>query len=95
MEIRNINNVRGIENNKLNNVNRDNVSRSSERDDVQISAEARKLAEEKKIQDMLRNAPDVREDRIAEVKAKLESGAYDTEEVLNDVAEKLMKVLGL
>ena len=95
MEIRNIGNVRGIDQNKVNQVNWKKSSKTVGKDNVQISDEARKLAEEQRIQDTLKNAPDVREDRIAEVKAKLESGAYDNEEVMNNVAEKLMKVLGL
>ena len=39
--------------------------------------------------------PDVRVDRIAEVKQKIESGYYDSEEFIDKLADKLMKEFGI
>ena len=70
MEIRNVNNIVGIEQTHTSKANKYKTNHSLGNDDVQISTEARQLAEEQKIQDAIQNAPDVREDRIAEVRAK-------------------------
>lgn len=93
--IRNVGNIRGIDQNKVSKVNHREDSSTPGQDDVRISEEAKRLAEEQRIQSLVNSAPDIREDRVAEVKAKLESGAYDNPEVLDNVAEKLLKVLGL
>lgn len=95
MEIRGVNGVGGINNDRINKLNEKVTTHQAGSDDVQISDEAKKLSEISAFQQIVESAPDVREDKIAEVKAKLESGAYDNEEVMNSVAEKLMKVLGL
>ncbi len=96
MEIRGIDNVRGIDNNsKINKlVKKDNES-TQVPDSAEISKEAKQLAEEAKIRETLAKVPDVREDKIQQAKEKLENGAYNKEEVINTVAERLMKVLGL
>lgn len=95
MEIRGINGIGNVNNDRLNKAN--NVSRatSAGSDNVEISEEAKKLSELASYQKIVEASPDIREDRIAEVKAKLESGAYDNDEVMLAVADKLMKVLGL
>lgn len=97
MEIRDVGNVNRVNNESK--INKTNVKRdadaSSRLDDVQISDEARQKADMARIQNILDNTPDVRQDRIDEVKARMERGDYDNEEVMNKVAEKLMKVLGL
>ena len=96
MDIRGINGINPIDNNKkLNKASSKIQQQKRGNDKVQISEEARKLAEEQKIQKALENAPDIRKDKIAEVKAKMANGEYDKPEVLNSVAEKLMKALGL
>ncbi|OHD54282.1 MAG: hypothetical protein A2Y33_16555 [Spirochaetes bacterium GWF1_51_8] len=96
MEINGLGGIRPIDNtNKPNKVNLKSDSLGLGSDNVEISEEAKKLAELSKYQEVVANSPDIREDKIAEVKAKLESGAYNNEEVMNAVAEKLMKVLGL
>ncbi len=95
MEIRGINGIGNVNNDRVNKAN--NVSRTTSlgSDNVEISEEAKKLSELAQFQKVVEASPDIREDRIAEVKAKLESGAYDNEEVMLTVAERLMKVLGL
>lgn len=95
MEIRGINGIGNVNNDRVNKTN--NVSRSTGlgSDNVEISDEAKKLSELAQFQKIVEASPDIREDRIAEVKARLESGAYDNDEVMMAVADKLMKVLGL
>ena len=96
MDIRGINGINPIDNNaKINKTPSKVQHQKAKNDKVQISEQARKLAEEQKIQKALENAPDVRKDKIAEVKAKMANGEYNKPEVLNSVAEKLMKVLAL
>lgn len=95
MEIRGINGLNPINNDRLNNVNSKKVSTSYGSDNVEISDEARKLAEQAQIREAVEASPDIREDKIAEVKERLQNGYYDNEEVLNDVAAKLLDVLNL
>jgi anti-sigma28 factor (negative regulator of flagellin synthesis) len=96
MEIRGIDNVRGIDNNsKINRVVKKDNESAQVPDSADISIEAKQLAEEAKIRETMGKIPDVREDRIQEAREKLQSGAYNRDEVINTVAERLMKVLGL
>lgn len=95
MEIRGVNGIGGVNNENVNKVNNRKSTHSPGNDDVQISEEAQKLSELSSYQKIVEEAPDIREDKVAEVKAKLESGAYDNEEVMNTVAENIMRALGL
>ncbi len=94
MEIRGVDPLRGInQDSKINKLPRRDGRDTS--DEVEISEEARQLAEAAKIEDVVRQSADIREDRVAEVKAKLERGEYNTQEVIDKVAERIMKALGL
>ncbi len=96
MEIRGIDNVRGIDNNsKINKVVKKDSDAAQVQDSTEISVEAKQLAEEAKIRETMARVPDVRADKVQEAKEKLKSGEYNKEEVINTVAERLMKVLGL
>jgi negative regulator of flagellin synthesis FlgM len=95
MEIRGVDNIGRVDNNsKINKVNKTDKT-SSTSDIADISSEAKQLADIQRAKAAVDKSPDIRQDRIAEVKAKLEKGAYDNEEVMNKVAEKIMKALGL
>ncbi len=59
-------------------------------DTVDISQEAMTLAETKKIIDMVKKAPDVRADRVAEVSEKLKDPNYIDNTLISSVADKLM-----
>lgn len=96
MEIRGVDGVRGIDSSKVNKTQRkDSFETRDVSDSADISMEAKQRLEEEKIKSIINNTPDVREDRIQEVKAKLERGDYNNENVMNVVAEKIMKALGL
>ena len=95
MEIRGVDGINRVDNNsKINKVSKKNETSSSS-DVAEISSEAKQMADIQKAKVAVDKSPDVRQDKIEEVKAKLESGAYDNEEVMNKVAEKIMKALGL
>ena len=96
MEIRGIDNVRGIDNNsKITKIVKKENDSAQVPDSAVISNEAKQLAEEAKIRETMAKVPDVREDRIQQAREKLQNGSYNKEEVMNTVAERLMKVLGL
>ncbi|MGC8765238.1 MAG: flagellar biosynthesis anti-sigma factor FlgM [Brevinematia bacterium] len=97
MEIRGVDGIRGVDNNsRINRVTKksDGEARNLS-DSAEISTEAKQRLEEEKLNSIMKNTPDVREDRITEVREKLSRGDYNKEEVINVVAERIMKALGL
>ena len=86
---------------KIQKTNMSNVSKINtnvgftEVDSVSISKEAQKAQEHSQILNRIQNAPDVRTNRVEEVKKKLLQGDYDDIDnaLLDQVSEKLVKVL--
>lgn len=64
-------------------------------DSIDVSREAKKSAELLRSMDVIRTAPDIREDRIREVKARLQDPNYINEAVVNSVADKLANLFGI
>ncbi|MGL1893111.1 MAG: flagellar biosynthesis anti-sigma factor FlgM [Spirochaetaceae bacterium] len=64
-------------------------------DSIKVSKSAISKAELIKAANVANNAPDIREDRVAEVKAKLADPNYINDTVINSVAEKIMEDFGL
>jgi len=64
-------------------------------DSVDFSDEARIKAELFQMTEQVKNAPDVRADRIAEVKKKLEDPNYIDNVVVEHVAEQIMDMFGV
>lgn len=65
-------------------------------DKVQISSEGLKAVEDARYTQIVRDVPDVREERVQEIKAKIASGEYDKEidnKILNIVADKILTQL--
>lgn len=66
-------------------------------DKVEISSEARSMQVNKNLAadaaDKLRIEPEIRLDRISEVKKKIEENYYDSREAMEKVAETLMRNL--
>ena len=65
-------------------------------DSIVISKEAQAAQETAKIIETVKNSsPDIRQDRIQEVKEKMQKGHYDTpdNEILDRVAEKIAQIL--
>lgn len=94
MSINKINSVNGVnEYAKMNSASQ--AGKTSIKDSVSISNEALNRSEQKRIIEMIKSAPDVRVDRIAEVKAKLAANPnyFDDVAVVSETADKLMNDL--
>lgn len=66
-----------------------------EGDLVDFSSEARVKAEMFRAAEIVRSAPDVRADRVAEVKAKLEDPNYIDDVVIENTAEQIMDMFSI
>lgn len=64
-------------------------------DSISFSEEAKSKGEIFKATEEVRLAPEVRQDRIDEVKEKLKDPSYISERIIESVADSVMKVLGL
>ena len=88
MSINKINSVNGI--NEYARMNSASQTRKTDiKDSVSISNEAISRSEQKRIIEMVKSAPDVRADRIAEVKAKLAANPnyFDDVNVVSKTAD--------
>ncbi len=75
-----------------------NAERESVRsghDSIEISSEARVLAEEMYLSEIAAGTPDVRADRVAQVKEKLQDPSYLSASVISSTADKIMESFGL
>jgi negative regulator of flagellin synthesis FlgM len=63
-------------------------------DSINLSEEAKSKAEIYKATESAKNAGDIRWDRVAEVKRKLEDPNYISDDVIEVVARKIMDQLG-
>jgi negative regulator of flagellin synthesis FlgM len=64
-------------------------------DSINVSEEARSRSEIFKAAEAAKTAPDMRLDRVEEVKRKLQDPSYPSEEVIEKTAEGVMKAFGL
>jgi negative regulator of flagellin synthesis FlgM len=64
-------------------------------DSINVSEEARSRSEIFKATEAARTAPNVRADRVEEVKRKLQDPSYPSDEVIEKTAEGVMKAFGL
>ena len=68
-------------------------------DKIEISTAAKKLQDSQAIFKSavaaLKNTPEVREDKVQEVRDKIEQGYFSSKEVKGDLAEKLLRNFGL
>jgi negative regulator of flagellin synthesis FlgM len=89
-KVGNINNI--YETKKTKNVQRvDGVSTSN--DSVEISTEGLRAIEEARYTQMVKQAPDIRSDRVREIKAQIDAGTYDKDlddKVVSMVADKIL-----
>ena len=86
--------------NPLNNVQNirktDNAANvSSQTDSISVSKEAVEKAEAYYLDKVAAETPNVRADRIAEVKAKIKDPSYLSDEVILSTAEKVMSGFGI
>ncbi len=71
------------------------VVRKSDSDSINVSDEAKRSAELLKAADTAKSSPDIRMDRVEEVKAKLQDPNYINDKVINSVADSIMDMFGI
>jgi negative regulator of flagellin synthesis FlgM len=64
-------------------------------DSINVSEEARSRAEVFKATQAAKAAPDVRVDRVEEVKRKLQDPSYPSQEVIEQTADEILKSFGV
>lgn len=67
-------------------------STSQQSDEVNISQDAKLARTLNRAFENIETSPDVRQDRVEDVKEKLQEGFYDKPEVINEVADQLTDV---
>lgn len=70
------------------------TSKVGRNDSVQISSEAKEMAELEKISNIVKKSPDMRMDKIAAAKEKIKSGNYFNKKVAESIADKILISLG-
>jgi len=60
-------------------------------DSVEISSEAKKAAEQSKIAQVVKQTPNIRAERVREIKEQIANGTYDfnDDRIIDKVAEKI------
>lgn len=64
-------------------------------DSIELSAEAKSQAELLSAREIARSAPEIREDRVAAIKVKLQDPNYLNSAILESTAEGILKSFGL
>ena len=85
-QLNNVQNIRKTEN---------SAKVSSDSDSISVSKEAVQMAEAYYLDKVASETPDVRADRIAEVKAKIKDPSYLSDAVIMSTAEKFLTSVGL
>ena len=67
-------------------------------DSVQISPKARSLQSSQAVRkaalSALKTTPDIRDDKLKEVRQKIESGFYNQPQVINNIADRILDNIG-
>jgi len=84
----------------MNNINKSNSAhkapKSAGKDKIEVSAEAKARAEFHMASEAAKSSPDVRMDRIEEVRAKIQDPTYwNDDKLLSTMADNLLEVFGL
>ena len=69
------------------------VNESPKSDSISISSEAQERAELLRAQELVAAAPEVRAERVAELKEKINDPSYINDQVINATANKLIDAL--
>lgn len=93
-----IDKVGGI--NPLNNVQNthkveENDRMNAQKDSITVSPEAKEMAEVYYMKQVAADTPDVRADRVAEVKGKIKDPAYLNDAVIKSTADRILDAYGL
>jgi len=71
------------------------LERGKEKDSISLSSEAVEKAELYRAMELVSTADDVRVDRIAELKAKINDPSYINDTILRATADRIMDAFGL
>ena len=71
------------------------ADKGSSADSINVSAGAKEKAEVYQATEIAKASPDIRMDRIEEVKRKLEDPTYLSNKVIDELADKLMEYFNL
>ncbi|TFG63372.1 MAG: flagellar biosynthesis anti-sigma factor FlgM [Spirochaetales bacterium] len=71
------------------------VEKRDSTDSITVSEEAKSLAELYQVSESVKLSPDVRMDRVMEVKEKLKDPSYLSDKVIETVADRLMQLFDL
>jgi len=94
MNINSLGHVNSVINqNKANKVSK--PVETGEKDSIKISNDAKAMAEVYSASETVKATPDVRLDRIAEVREKLKDPSYIDNKVIESVAESVMDIFGI
>ena len=85
-QVNNVQNLRKTENTAK-------VSRDV--DSISVSEEAKEMAEAYYLEEVAKETPDVRADKIAELKEKIKDPNYLNNAVINSAADKFLSAIGL
>jgi negative regulator of flagellin synthesis FlgM len=69
------------------------VNESPKTDTISISQEAQEKAERLRVQALASSAPDVRLDRVAEIKSKINDPSYIDDRIIDATANRLIDAL--
>jgi len=73
----------------------DRAREASKSDTVSLSSEAREKAEIYQVVELIKSAPDLSAERIAEIRQRINDPAYINERILNATADKILESFGL
>ena len=68
---------------------------SGKTDSIEVSAEAKSAAETFHIVELVKNSPDVRNEKITEAKEKLQDPNYINDKLVNELADHIMESFGI
>lgn len=69
--------------------------KSQSNDSISVSSEAKLRSEMMQAVEQVRSMPDIRQDRVEEVRAKLQDPSYIDDRVVDTVADEIMTAFGL
>jgi negative regulator of flagellin synthesis FlgM len=73
----------------------DRVKESASSDSIDVSRAALEKAELFRVMELVSAAPDVRADRVAELRQKINDPDYINERIINATADRIMDAFGL
>jgi negative regulator of flagellin synthesis FlgM len=71
------------------------LQESDKTDSINLSSEAREKAEIYQVVELIKSAPEISEERIAELREKINDPSYINEKLVNATADKIMDAFGL